>query len=59
MEKKCKIEFRQARTDLQECNEFIVLAARWHPCLALTKLGVIQHGAAVLSSEAKVSGYGK
>jgi hypothetical protein len=57
-ENKCKIEFRQARTGLQESDGFIVLGLKDLPIL-LADHRVVQHGAAVLSSETEVSGYGE
>ncbi len=50
-------EFRSARTGLQECD-CVLVALVVRPVLQ-TDLCVVQHGAAVLSSETKVSGHGE
>jgi hypothetical protein len=57
MEKKRKIECMQVLTGSQESNEFIVLGLKDSP-IVLADHRVVQHGAAVLSSEMKVSGKG-
>ncbi len=47
---------RQTRTGLQECDDRVQMIQS--SPIALGDLRVIQHGAAVLSSETEVSGYG-
>jgi hypothetical protein len=52
-------DIRQARTGLQEWDEFTVIGILAHSLILCANHGVIQHGAAILVSQAKVSGHGE